>query len=302
MTYGNLFGPNQGMEDAFIAVIAANGAVAGFQYGTSGNDSAEAVAADSVGNVYVAGVTSGSLFAPNLGIDDAYIGKFAPNGVPAWALQYGTTGSDRAPVLAVDAADAVILAGMTDGDLFAPSFGSDDVFVAKALADGTPAWGYQYGSTDTDQPLAIATDAAGNVLLVGQTFGNLFAPAAGSADGFAVKIAANGTPMWGYQYGSSGFDGVSGVAADSAGRVVLAGITEGDLFAPNRGSADMFLADIAPAGAVLTGEQFGTPSHDFAYDLAFDGQDDLVLVGGTYGDFAGPNQGDEDAFVLKLAH
>jgi len=301
-THGSLFGPHQGASDAFIAVVAANGAMAGFQYGTSTSDYGNGVAADSVGNVYVAGATYGSLFAPNLGLDDAYIGKFAPNGVPIWALQYGTTGSDRAPALAVDAADAVVVAGTTNGDLFAPNYGSDDVFVAKALADGSPAWGYQYGSADSDEPLSIATDLAGNVLLVGQTFGNMFAPVNGLTDGFAVKIGSNGTPMWGYQYGSSGFDAVSCVAADSAGQVVLAGLTEGDLFGPSQGGADLFLASIEPDGTVLGGEQFGTTSNDLAYGLAFDGQDDLLLVGGTYGDFAGPNQGDEDAFVIKLAH
>jgi len=66
----------------------------------------------------------------------------------AWASQYSSDMDDVVSAIAVDSADNVVIAGTTNGALFPVPQGGYDAFVAKIAADGTPLWGFQYGTAD----------------------------------------------------------------------------------------------------------------------------------------------------------
>ncbi len=90
-----------------------------------------------------------------------------------WSKGLGGPSADRAFDVATDADDNVVIAGVfyytaDFGGGTLTSAGSGDIFVAKYDTDGNHVWSRQFGSTNFDQALDVATDAAGNVFLAGR--------------------------------------------------------------------------------------------------------------------------------------
>jgi hypothetical protein len=128
-----------GLDDAFVRKYDANGTeLWTHQFGTLGVDVALGVAADASG-VYVAGETNATLSGQaSTGDQDAFVRKYDAAGNVVWTRQFGTSGSDTAHGVAVDAS-GVYVAGETSG-IFPGQAGSGgrDAFVAK-LNGNTPA-------------------------------------------------------------------------------------------------------------------------------------------------------------------
>lgn len=80
LTTGDFGGPNAGADDAFVAQFDSNGNLLGVnQFGTAGVDNAFGIDAKLPEQVYVSGVTNGSLGGINTGSYDAFlsVGNFA---------------------------------------------------------------------------------------------------------------------------------------------------------------------------------------------------------------------------------
>lgn len=287
--------------DASVHVVAYPGQVWASQYGSKAWEYINAVAVDSEDNIVIAGATDGELFPGSKGGRDIFVAKFAADGTPLWAYQYGTAESDSALALAIDSTDHVLLAGSTWGNLFAAHAGTGDAFIVKLAPSGAPIWGVQHGTPHAEEAYAVATDSADNVILGGLTTGALFAPQQGSYDAFAVKMTPDAAPVWAYQVGTPSSDYMHSLAVDSTDTVVLAGSTRGDLFGTNQGGWDGFLAKVTATGTPLGGVQYGSTDSDFVEDMALDSNDAVLLAGRTYGDQFGPHLGAEDAFVTKVA-
>lgn len=108
----------------------------------------------------------------------------------AWVSQFGSTESDYAFGIAVDAT-GVYGAGRTVG---APpgqvSAGGDDAFVRKYTHSGEEVWTRQFGSAAGDEARAIAVDSTG-VYVAGRLDGVLPGKvSAGSSDAFVRKWLA----------------------------------------------------------------------------------------------------------------
>jgi hypothetical protein len=191
-------------ESAFIAKYTPAGvAVWGrsfdqesLDYGTRGG-----VAVDAGSNVLVVGTFvgtvdfgTGSLTALN---QDAFIAKYSPTGVPQWARRLGSTGSDGASGIAVDASGNYAVLGTFSGTV---DFGggpiaansNNDVFVAKYSSTGGYLWSHHFGNTSASMPNPVAMGGAGNACLTGNFTGTLDGASlvsAGSADAFLVCFA-----------------------------------------------------------------------------------------------------------------
>ena len=77
LVHGDLGGPNAGYDDAWIARFDAAGSRLWLrQFGTSGGESAFALAPDGAAGVIVAGYTTGSLGGPNAGGVDAFLARY----------------------------------------------------------------------------------------------------------------------------------------------------------------------------------------------------------------------------------
>ncbi len=160
--------------DAFVAEIGPDGTLTRVaQLGTSGYDSAEAVAVDAAGDVYVAGLTSGGLGgnAPPSSTSAAFLAKLGPDLAVAWVRQVELADLlTRASGVAVDTAGDAWIAGTTVSTQHtAYDEYMRDAFVARYGPDGTPSWTTRFGTPAgalTDGR-AIAIDAQGNSFVTG---------------------------------------------------------------------------------------------------------------------------------------
>jgi hypothetical protein len=203
-----------GGADGFVAKVNPNGTAlvyAGY-IGGAGQDSASAIAVDSAGNAYVAGVTDsdqttfpatvGPGLTSNAG-DNAFVAKVKPDGS---GFHYaGYVGPGKATGIRVGSAGNAYVAGSTSSDQFPVHLGPDltynggslDGFVAKVTADGSGLLFAGYvGGTDFDQVSGIALHSSGDIYLAGSTFSNDFPTSVGpstvfggSNDAFVVKLS-----------------------------------------------------------------------------------------------------------------
>jgi hypothetical protein len=128
-TNGLLGGSQAGSSDAFVAKYSAEGALRWTrQLGTSEPDSANGVATDRNGNVYISGSTDGSLGGTNQGFDDAFLAKYSAEGALRWVRQLGTYSDDLGSSVATDGEGNVYISGSGSPGT---SQGMYDAFVAK---------------------------------------------------------------------------------------------------------------------------------------------------------------------------
>jgi hypothetical protein len=220
-------------------------------------------------------------------------------GEVVWTHQFGTHLGDAARSLAVDGSGHILVVGDTCSSLAGPWEGADDVFVRKLDTDANVLWTRQFGTDDWDYGV-VAVDGAGNVLVAGETGGSLVGENAGPRDVFVRKYDATGGVVWTRQFGTDRNDAALAVAADGAGNVVVAGLTEGSLAGATEGMTDAFVRKYDAAGNELWTRQFGTDQMDYATGVAVDGAGDIVVAGNTYGSLASANLGYADVFVRRL--
>lgn len=277
------------------------------QFGSEEVEYAFGVAVDAAGNVYVVGLTNGTLPGQtNAGSVDAFVRKYDAVGNEVWTRQFGSSALDFAQGVAVDTAGNVYVAGRTAGGLTdQPNTGKEDAFVRKYDASGNELWTRQFGSTNEDRVLGAATDSTGNVYLVGVTQGSLPGQSSASPsidDAFVRKYDANGRELWTHQFGTAAHDGARGAVVDTAGNLYVIGWTWQPL--PGQtllGRVDIYLRKYDANGFEFWTRQFGTEAWDVPYGIALDATGNIYIVGETEGAF--PDQahlGGRDAFVCKL--
>jgi hypothetical protein len=301
---GSTFGGPAGGEDALVMVVDPQAAIVWtWPFGTAAADAATGVAVDATGAITVVGRTAGDLAGPSAGLDDLFVARFAATGGPPTALlQFGTAAHDRASGVAVDAAGDVVVVGDTRGALRGASAGSADAFALRLRPDGSEVWGAQFGTSVFDTATGVAIGPAGEVAVVGYTFGALHGPHAGLADAFVVRIdATTGAPLWSAQLGEPGDDVAAGAAFDGRGQLVVVGQTDGPLAGTLKGEFDTFAVRFDEGGAELWRQQIGTDDFEFTTGVAVDAERHAFVVGSTQGDLDGPSFGGLDAYVVKLA-
>ena len=296
---------------AFLAVHPVAVAVGwADRAGGPGTDVGNACAADTNGNFYVAGAFTGTAaFGTNAltsaGQTDLFLAKYNNAGALLWARRAGGPGFDTANGLAVDGAGNAFVTGSFEGvatfgtnTLTAADAGSfSDIFVAKFDANGGVVWARGFGADAvSDSGNALALDPVGNVLVAGSsalaTFGAGPVPGAGRI--FLAKLDPAGNPLWARAAGVAGFNGVldagTGVGADAAGNVYLAGNFEGPtatfgsgttVTLVNRGVCDGFLAIHNSAGVLQRVAQIGGAGSDRVNALVVDAAGN-AHVGGQF--------------------
>ena len=138
-TEGGLDGnTNAGSRDLFVIKYDSNGAKQWLmQLGTNDLDAANSIATDSLGNVYVTGITGGGLDGNtkaigDWGFEDLFVVKYDSNGTKQWTRQLGTISHDVAEGITTDELGNIYITGTTEGGLDEnTSFGSFDIFTVK---------------------------------------------------------------------------------------------------------------------------------------------------------------------------
>jgi hypothetical protein len=211
---------NGGAGDAFVSKVNTTGTgaaslVFSTYLGGAGLDQGNAVAVDTSGHVYVAGLTnSGGLPAGTgmgsySGEGDAFAAEYATPPTLTASLVYfsyvGGTQADAANGIAIDSLDNAYITGSTvsidfpsTGAPFQPAYGGGnaDAFVTELNPTGSALVYSSYlGGTNTDIGYGIAVDAGGSAYVAGQTCSSNFPQAnplpinaGGNCDAFISKV------------------------------------------------------------------------------------------------------------------
>jgi len=318
-------------SDIFVAKYAPSGAyVWAKTIGGFGNDSANAVATDGNGNVFLAGafdvsvtgVDFGGGALSSAGSTDVFVAKYSPTGAHLWSKRFGGSGLDGATAMAVDRSGNVIVAGYFNGTVdfgggALTSAGGNDIFVAKySGVDGSHLWSKRLGGATADAVYAVAVDSRGDVIVSGSfagsvNFGGGAFASAGAEDMFVAKYSgADGTHVWSKRFGSTGSDVAYGVTVDAKDNVALTGYFSATVdFGGGALSAlsyDVFVAKFSTSGQYLWARSFPATNAQIGTAIAADPlSGNLSLTGYFWGsvDFGGgamTSAGNADAFVLTL--
>jgi len=306
-----------GGKDGFVAKLspAGNTLVFSTYWGGSGADSANAVALDPQGNIYVAGETTSADFPVLSGLqpqigggDDAFISKFSGSGTRVYSTYLGGIGDDRATAVAIDAGGNAYITGST----YSPNFpvsnavqsrlaGGQDAFAAKIAAAGNSLLYSTYlggsagsvGAPETGN--GIAVDSAGCAYVAGTTSSSNFptmnplqSALAGSQDAFVLKLSASGSALVYSTYlGGSSIDMATAIAVDSSGRADVVGYTAstdfpifGAVQSANTGGYAVFVVTLTATGNALEmGTYIGGTASQAAYGIALDANGNIDVAG-----------------------
>lgn len=161
------------------------------------------------------------------------------------------------------------------------------------------SWTKQFGTIDHDEAAAVATDSAGNIYVVGRTYGVMDGSNAGAWDIFVIKYAPSGATLWTQQFGTAQQDSASGIAIDANDNVYVTGWTFGAFEGANVGQADLFLAKFNAGGNQQWIRQLGTTSWDESHGVALDSTG-IYVAGFTSGSLDGnTSAGSADLFITK---
>jgi uncharacterized protein (TIGR03437 family) len=262
----NPFQPSSGgggSGDAFITKLNPTGTALLYStyLGGSGTDQANAIAVDSSGNAYIAGLTSSGNFptanayrASKPGFNSGFVSKLNASGS---ALVYSTylggsgASGDQANAIAVDSAGNAYVTGVTYSTDF-PALaafqsqagknngrGGSNAFVSKFGPTGTLVYSTYLGGSSADLGYGIAVDAAGSAYVTGQAtsidfpVSNALQSTTSGRSAFVTKFSPSGSTLVYSTYfggvlltnGTVGSVTANAIAVDSAGSAYITGST-----------------------------------------------------------------------------
>lgn len=247
---------------------------------TTGFSAGTEIATDASGNVYLAGVFTGTvtfgntvLTSSNPANQDIYVAKWSPvtNGF-VWAQRAGGTGGDFVGGIAV-IGNSIYITGCFNS--LAAQFGSHtlattgssadyDVYVAKLTDAGSSSsftWAQRAGGSDSDLATSMAV-SGNNIYITGQfrgasvAFGSSVLSSSGNSDSFVAKVADDGLTgrfVWAQQSGGSSNDSGYALAANGVSIYVAGNFQATAGFGSNSltssGASDIYVAKLLDAGS-----------------------------------------------------
>lgn len=295
-----------GLADVFVGRLDGNGKVRWFKrFGASGTDISPDVATDRSGNCVVTGMCSdGAVFdkasVRTAGGSDAFTAKLDPDGRVLWVRTVGGPRPDCGNEVCADADDNILVVGNSYGPVRTetkewPHAGGMDSFVLKYSSSGELLWAEPITGAADEQGRGIATDAQGNVLLVGEfaatvRIGHESLTSAGKArDMFVAKLGQDGKVLWARRFGGSGEDYARGVGCDSDGNAYVTGVFSGEVVFGREhlragGAENLFLMKLSPRGEVIWARGMTGPGlgHGCEIEVTSDGH--AILSGDVMGE------------------
>ncbi|MFW6357783.1 MAG: SBBP repeat-containing protein [Chroococcales cyanobacterium] len=284
------------------------------QFGTIGLDFGNGVATDGAGNIYLTGLTSGSLFGTNLGSSDVWLTKYSSNGNQLWAKQLGTPVGDIAYNIVTDNEGNFYLAGAIGVGLNGYAMFAEEnlstvaeAWIAKFDANSNLIWERQVAIDEAvaTYGVGLEVDDGNNVYLSGVAIkskepqADLDIPV--EDDSWVAKFDSKGEQQWLTQINTDFFNESYGLAVDSEGNSYLVGWTQG-LVEPSDPSRDFslkydpWLTKVNSQGEIEWKRQFGSVDQgvDFAWGVDTDSQNNIYIYGWTTGQLGGNDLGFEN--------
>jgi hypothetical protein len=321
-----------GRNDAFVAKLTADGQQIVYStfLGGSEVDFGNRIVVDASGSAYVAGTTYSSNFPTTRnavqrryggGDRDCFVARFAPDGRLVYSTLIGGRQTDRCTAIAVDGDGNAYVTGSTNSPevartRFASGRSGSDTDVLFAKLDPTASKLQRvtrFGGSGDESGTSLALAGDGTVYVAGgadsadfPVTGGAQKKSGGRRDGFIVRLDSASHLVGGTFLGGSGADGISAIALDPAGAVVVAGTTDAldhpteSAFRRRLTSNDFpvrnalqpkwtaflhsaFVAKLSPSlGEVRYATYLGGTLYDSAADLAVDPAGHAYVVGTSH--------------------
>jgi uncharacterized protein (TIGR03437 family) len=338
--------PSGDLPDVFVAKVDATGnLVFTTTFGGKGSDQGNSIAVDPMGNIWVGGSTSSENFPLRDAMQTSqgsgnpggtgFLVKLAPDGTVIYSSYFGgLLGASSVNGVAPDQSGNVYLTGTTDSTDFPATPGLPAGKVSNAIGTVSGAFITKLDATGSKilysalivgnavdcsggsscflsargtSGVSIATDAAGDAFIAGNTNTTDLPVTAGIAFGygaFAAKINAAGNqlayltylgpPAGIVAFGPSQSIRASAIAADVAGNAYLTGSTNDPEFPATPGAyqtklnadatqslvpSDTFAIKLAPTGRTIWATYLGGPGNDQANSISLDGSGNVWLAG-----------------------
>jgi hypothetical protein len=318
----NYAGGTAYLNDAFISKFSPDGTcIWSTYYGTSAEDAAKSISADTNGNIYIAGYTASTTGlsstaaqqATGHGGYDGFVAKFDTSGQRIWGTYFGGEGDDGGygPIaLHCDRYNNIYLTGQTNSatgittiGAYQPSLyagvGDQDAFLAKYNSNGVLQWSTYVGGNFGDAAYAVTNDSEGNIYITGNTNSTTGIASvgqtsnAGGYDGFVAKFDASGNKLWGTYVGGNQDEYVLGITADNAANIYLCGLTTSTSGLASSGAhqmvygggyQDAMLAKLNSGGLLQWATYYGGSSEDQGDKVIIGANGDIYMSGFTGSD------------------
>ena len=286
--------------------------------GAGGDESANGIALDPGGNIYVTGwstETWGSPVRAYTGDIDAFVAKLSPNGTLLWSTFLGGTMTDWGYGIGLDSGGNIYVSGYSNGTWGTPirAFsGNNDQYAAKLGPDGALLWNTFLGGAGADYNSDLAVDAGGNSYIVGVSLASWGTPVnpmvvSGYRDMSVAKLNSSGTLQWNTFHGGTRDDYGLGLALDPHGSLYVAATcqtTWGTPLTPYSGGTDIAVVKLNAGTGVRDWHTFfGQSGTDEGLAIAFGGGDIVAVAGrsdATWGTPVNPHAGSMDGVIAAL--
>lgn len=259
-TAGSLPGQfNQGGRDLFVSRYSSDGELQWVrQLGSSGNDSALAIAAGPDGGIVLTGYSAGPLLsgrntfapAPALAGSSAFVAHLSVSGDLIWEQRLDSDGPDSGTAIRADSNGNIVVLGELGGALTgAGSNGGSDLFVGSFTPTGAQRWLNVLGSEQNDRGGGLSLGTDNRIYLAATTEGSLDEqPNLGFNDVALMALDSEGQALWTAQLGSDQADFAADLITTADGRLVLAGSSNGSFDGqPHSGTRDLVVHSVVPS-------------------------------------------------------
>ena len=247
-----------------------------------------AVETDASGNVYVGSQD---------GTGTMFLSKYSAAGSRTWARSVEGQGIFIVPNgLATDPA----------GNVYAAVSDYDDCCLWNKLLKYSPSGqqlvNKEIGSSSGDVELKDVVVVGNAVYLAGDLHSSWeFNPDVPSdVNGLLIKLSLTGAEGWRKVFGTPETDAVNALAADEGGNVYLTGYTFGNMGGAQPGGSDIFLRKFSTNGGTLWTKQIGSAGEDAGNAVVTYSSGELYLAGEAGGALqGGTHRGGQDAFLRR---
>jgi len=213
-----------------------------------------------------------------------------------------------AKAIATDAQGFSYVVGTTSGDLGSDKIaGSSDMFLTKLDSEGKVVWQHELGAAGSAQGAAVQVAADGTVTVAG-TVNGAFDGSSTDGDMLVARFSANGDQQFATVVRQTGTEQANALAVGSDGSIYVGGKS-------GNGSGDAMIAKLDSTGKLVARRTIDAGGSESIGSLAIDGSGNLLALSNENGqavvrkidgtnlanDLGSINLGTADARVLAVA-
>jgi len=243
-------------------------------------------ASDTSGAVYAVGRAGSASNAMGFTMKLDDLSAADPNQV-FYEVTNTTEKYDATNGVVVDSQGYVYSVGTTAGSLDNQiNPGGNDVFLIKRDHAGNDVWTQLLGSAANSAGFAVAVDGDDNVVVTGQTAGELDEEAYGGLmDTFVTQYDSEGAEQWTRQASPSANDNGLALTIDSSNNIYISGLSRGIIGSGETysGGSDAFVTKLDSSGTLVYDEQFGDSGDEMATAITVDSSGNVYVAGSDDG-------------------